>query len=223
MNVAALQAQVWNLLDDDGTYYPPQNVLDALNEAQRFFCMLTLCLEKTASFPLTGGTVFYHVRQTLPDWLVPRRLLNSNGMRLRPCRLHELDAVNSGWQSTPGTPQRYALAGIDLLATYPQSAAADTLTMVYACAPAALAAQTDTPQIQENSHFALANYAAYALRQAEGGQELRKFLGYFNDFLDEAQRVQQLVKAKNRDAQYETAPFEVSLMDRSRLIGSSPR
>ena len=71
---------------------------------------------------------------------------------------------------------------------------------------------------QETSRYALANYAVYALRQPEGAQEFSKFLPYLNDFLDEATAVQKLVKAKNLDAHYEKAPFELEGMDRSRLI-----
>lgn len=218
MNVAQLEAQVWNLLDDNGTYYPEPATLAALNEAQRFFCLLTLALETTASFSLAAAQPFYHVLAQLPDFLLPRRILNSNGQRLRPGRLSDLDAVNSTWQATPGLPQRYAHSGLDFLAVYPQSAASDVLTLVYAQAPPALVNQSDVPAIQENSHFCLANYAAYALRQAEGGQEMSKFTGYFNEFVDEAQRVQKLIKAKNLDARYEKAPFELEGMDRSRLL-----
>lgn len=218
MNLAALETQTWTLLDDDGTYYQQPAVDAALNEAQRFFCLLTLCLETTTSFALTAETTFYHVRQALPDWLLPRRILNSNGQRLRPARFTELDAVNTNWQATPGTPQRYAHAGMDFLGIYPQPAADDVLTVVYAAAPALLVSAGDVPDIQENSHFALPNYAAYALRQAEGGQEFSKFLGYFGDFLDEAQRVQGLIRAKNLDARYERPPFELARMDRSRML-----
>ena len=220
MNVAALEAQVWNLLDDDGTYYIEPSVRAALNEAQRFFCLITLSLEATASFPLNAGQPFYHALSVFPDWLAPRRILNSAGVRLRPGKLSDLDAVNTNWQATPGAPQRYSHSGLDFLAVYPQPAAADSLLVVYAQSPATLVTQADVPAILESSHFALANYAAYAVRQVEGGGEFAKFSGYFNDFLDEAQRVQKLVKAKNLDARYEKPPFELERMDRSRLIAA---
>lgn len=221
MNLAALEQQTWDLVDDDGTYYQELAVRAALNEAERLFCLITLSYEVTSSFPLNGEQAFYHVRETLTDWLAPRRLLASSGQRLRPGRLSDLDALNSGWQDTPGTPSRYAHLGLDFLAIYPQPAEADALVAVYAAAPPQMVDAADEPVIQENSHFALPNYAAYALRQPEGGQEFSKFLGYFNDFLDEVQRVQALVLAKNLDLRYEIAPFELERMDRSRLLASS--
>jgi len=223
MTTSSLQAAVWNLLDDDGTYYPAANVLGALNEAQRFFCLLTLCLEMTSSFPLTAGTAFYHMLPVFPDWLLPRRVLNSAGQRLRPGRLNVLDALYPNWTNSPGTPKRYAHLGFDLLAICQQPTENDVMLVTYAQAPAPLENPTDVPEIRENSHFALPNYAAYALRQPEGGQEFRKFLGYFNDFLDEAQAVQMLVKAKNVDAGYERPPFELERMDRSRLVAWGKR
>lgn len=219
MNLAQLETQVWTLLDDpQGVYYP--GVRGALNEAQRFFCLLTLCLEKTVSFPLTAGTTFYHARATYFDWLVPRRILNSLGQRMRPSKLGELDALSATWEATPGAPLRYSHTGLDFLAITPQPPVADTLAVTYAAAPPLLKNLTDTPVIPETSHFALANYAAYALRLPEGGQEFSKFLGYFNDFLDEAQRMQQLVRAKNLDTRYERMPFELERMDRSRLLAA---
>lgn len=218
MTVAQLESQVWTLLDDDGTYYPEASVLAALNEAQRFFVLISLCLEKTAALPLTAAEPFYKVLATFSDWLLPRRIQNSAGMRLRAGRLSEFAAMNRTWQQTAAMPQRYALSGLDFLSIYPQPPDADTLTVTYVHAPADLVNQNDEPEIRENSQFALANYAAYALRQPEGGQEFRKFTGYLGDFLDEAHRVAALVRAKNLDADYERLPFELALADRSRLL-----
>lgn len=215
MTTAQLEVLALTKLSDDGTYYP--SVLDALNEAQRFFCLLTLCLETTASFPLVATTAFYHVLPTFSDFLLMRRVLNSAGQRLRPAKLSELDALDSNWQSTPGIPTRYAMIGLDLMALYPQPAATDALTCTYAQAPVALANPGDVPAIPARSHYSLSNYAAYASREPEGGQEFAKFQGFFNDFLDEAQEIQELMKARNLDLRYEKNPFELAGVDRSTL------
>jgi hypothetical protein len=222
MTVSELETLVWQQLDDDGTFYPELAVRGALNEAQRFFCLLTLCLETTVTFPLPAATAFFHMRETYTDWLLPRRIESSAGKPLRPAKLSELDALDAQWQSSPGTPSRYAALGFDFLAIYQQPAAEDTLTITYSQAPVPLVNQTDLPQIPEASHFALANYATYAVRQVEGGQEFAKGLGCFSDFLDEAQRVQKLVKAKNLDARYERMPFELDRIDRSKLLKYRP-
>lgn len=213
-----LEALAWDILDDDGTTYPSANVYAALNEAQRLFCLLTLCLETTASFSLTAGTVWYHVLTQLPDFLLPRRIVGSGG-RCRPATIAVLDSLDTRWRKSPGAPSRYCFNGLDLLGLYKQPASADTLTITYAQSPAALVNPGDVPEIRETSHFALANYAAYAVRQPEGGQEFSKFLPYLNEFLDEATAVQKLVETKNLDARYEKSPFELAGMDRSRLLG----
>jgi hypothetical protein len=219
VNLIQLQLLTWNLLDDDSTYYPALACTGALNEAQRLFCLLSLCLEATATFTLTGGLTFYHFQTQFKDWLVPRRIRNSLGQRLRANRLIELDAVSGTWQNAVGTPVRYSLNGFDFAAIYPTPPADDYLTVTYVRSPVSLALQTDVPEIRENSHYALANFAAYTLRTPEGGQELAKFAGYLNDFLDEAQAVAKLVRAKNLDADYEMLPFELANIDRSRLTG----
>jgi hypothetical protein len=218
MTVAELEALVWQQLDDDGTFYPETAVRDALNEGQRFFCLLTLCLETTATFTLPANTTFFHMRQTYPDWMLPRRVDNSDGKIVRPAKLSELDALDPGWQASTGAPKRYAALGFDFFALYQQPDEDDSLVITYAQAPAMMSLQTDTPQIPLSSHFALANYATSVLRQVEGGQEFQKVSGYFNDFLDEAQKVQKLVKAKNLDSRYERMPFEIDRMDRSKLL-----
>jgi hypothetical protein len=217
VTVSALEVLVLQKLSEPtGTYYPA--TLGALNEAQRFFCLLTLCLEKTASFPLTAATPFYHVLPTFGDFLLPRRMLNSAGQRLRPAKLAELDALDSSWLARPGIPTRYVVLGLDLLAVYPQPVGADTLSVTYARAPVALTAGSQVPEIETRSHYALSNYAAYASRTPEGGQEFAKFIQFFNEFLDEAQEVQALVKERNRDLQYEKNPFELAGVDRSTLV-----
>ncbi len=218
MLVSTLEQLVWTKLDDDGTAYPAANVLSALNEAQRFFALLTLCLETTATFPLAAQTAFYLIDATVSNWLRPRRVLNSRGDRLRPASFSVLDALDTNWQFAPGLPARYAQRGFNLLAIYPQPPVADALTVTFAQSPAPLVNPTDATAIPEASAFALANYAAYALRQPEGGQEFQKFVGYFNDFLDEAQRVQALVKERNLDFGYERMPFELANFDRSSLL-----
>jgi hypothetical protein len=196
------------LNDSTGTYYPDTS--GALNEAQRVFVLLSLCLEKTASFALTGGQLSYNVLTQLPDFVLPRRVYNSSGQQMRPATIAQLEALDSDWQGTAGVPLRYVARGLDWLAVYPQPPSADTLSIVYACCPTTLAAGDDTPGIRMQSQYSLVNYASWALRQPEGGQEFAKFAGYLKEFMGEAVRVAALVRERNKDAGYETVgPFEL--------------
>jgi len=208
MTGAALEVLVWTKLNDaTGVYYP--DALGALNEAQRLFALLTLSLEKTAVYPLAAATLSYNLLGGLADFLLPRRIYNSQGRQLRPATIAELQALDANWRSSPGIPTRYTLRGFDWLAVYPQPPSADTLTIVYAQCPALLTAAAGSP-MRAASQYALANYAAYALRAPEGGQEQAKFKGCFEEFLAEAKRTADLVRMRNRDGGFETAgPFEL--------------
>ena len=129
---------------------------------------------------------------------------------MRPATIAELEALDSAWQTTTGTPYRYVPVGLDFLAVYPTPPAADTLKIVYARCPVDMAAQSDAPEIRAASQYALINYAAYALRNPEGGQEMSKFAGYLSEFFAEAKRVAELVRARNKDGAFETAmPYEL--------------
>ena len=209
MTLATLQSLVWTKLNDGGGVYYP-DATGALNEAQRLFALLTLCLEATATFPLTANVFSYNLLGTLPDFILPRRIYNSGGQQMRPAVIAELEALDSAWQNTAGTPYRYASCGLDWLAVYPQPAAADTLQIVYASCPVSMVNPTDVPEIRAASQYALVNYAAWALRLAEGGQELAKFQGYLAEFFAEAKKVADLVRARNKDAAFQTAmPYEL--------------
>jgi hypothetical protein len=196
-------------------------VLAAINEAQRFFVLLTLCLETTATFTLPGtGAAFFHMRSTYADWLLPLRVTLLNGTRVRPARIDDLDLLNSSWQNWPvqGPPARYVSLGFDFFVVYPQSVVSVPLGLTYARAPLRLNGPADTPEIPEEHHPDLADYATYRLRAKEGGQEFKKGLFYFNRFLDGAQKFGEYVRARNVGSGYDQMPFELALFDRSKLM-----
>ncbi len=199
-------------------------VTAALNEAQRFFVLLTLALETTATFTLPAygvdvTTPFYHMRSSYPDWLLPLRVTLLTGTRVRPTRIQDLDLFDSGWQTTTATaPLRYAALGFDFMVVYPQVEEELAINITYAQAPVPLVSDTDVPQIPEEHHPDLVDYAVYRLRMKEGGQEFQKVLTYFNRFLDGAQAYGNYVRARNIGSGYDKEPFEMELFDRSKLI-----
>ena len=210
MNVTTMERLVWQKLNDaGGVYYP--SALGALNEAQRLFALLTLSLEKTATFSLPANTFSSQILPQLPDFILVRRIFNSLGAQLRPVTIAQLAALDSTWQLTTGTPTRYVTRGFNWIGVYPQPEADDTLSMVYARAPLALTGNDSIPEIRSVSHIALVNFAAWALRQPEGAQEFAKFAAYQADFMAEAKKVADLVRERNRDSGFETVePFELT-------------
>jgi hypothetical protein len=225
VTAADMAARCQQRLDEDPAivtpaFYPFSEVLSALNRAQRMMVLLTLYLEATAPMVL-ASSAFYHMRSYFPDWMLPLRVTLNTGFRVRPARLAELDAVDAGWQVSAGAPARYAALGFDFLAVYQQSAGA-TLNMTYARSPDAMVSGTDTPEIPEDYHPALIDFAIPWLRVKEGAQEFQKAQPYLKRFLSEADRLGQYVRARNLAARYDNLPFELRRLDRSRFRGIRP-
>ncbi len=219
--LGALQNRVSQRLDEGligATYYTLAEITARINEGYRFFVLLTLGLETTAVVPLAAATTFYHMLSAYPDWILPLRVYSSAGAKIRPATLAELDSLDSGWTNSPGAPLRYIARGFDLFGIYPQPAAPGTNVIVtYAQAPADLVNAGDVPLIPPEYQLSLVDYAIYALRQKEGGQEFLKTLPYFDRFLSDAQEYGEYVRTRNLGNRYEATPFELSLFDRSRL------
>ncbi len=104
------------------TFYPTGEIIAALNEANRLFCLLTLGLEKTATWNVPSGATFFHMLGFFPDWIVPLRITTVGGAKVRPSRFEDLSSLDSQWISSPGAPYRYAAMGADFLALYQQPA-----------------------------------------------------------------------------------------------------
>jgi hypothetical protein len=219
MTAGEMQTRVLERLDQMGGvegYYSAPEALSAINEGIRFFTLLTLGLEAQASFTVTAGAAFYHAQDQLADWLLPLRVRVTGGGFLRPARLDDLDALNTAWQATAGTPNRYAALGFDFLAVTPQANA--TLDITYARAPVPLAASTDVPEYPEDTHGAFTDYAVNRLRFREGGQEFGKTLPYLRRFMDEAARYGNYVRARSVAGRYDKLPPEIERMDLSKLL-----
>jgi hypothetical protein len=205
-------------------FYPVAEIIAALNEAQRFFVLLTLALEKTSAwavptFAANGNAPFFHMLQYFTDWIAPLRIATASGAKVRPASLADLDALDSQWRNSPGAPQRYASMGADFLALYQQPASAGTtLQLTYARGPVTLVANADVPEIPQNHHPLLVGYAVYRLRQVEGSQEFQKSLPYLNDFLDGAQVYGNYVRERSAGNRYDSEPFELAKFDRSKMF-----
>ncbi|MBV9448567.1 MAG: hypothetical protein JO345_21995, partial [Streptosporangiaceae bacterium] len=111
MQLQDMQARVSQRLDEGAgaAFYPTAEITAALNEAQRFFCLLTLCLEKTAtwsvpSYGSNGSSPFFHMLGTFTDWIAPLRISTAAGAKVRPARLEDLNSLDSQWWNAPGAP-----------------------------------------------------------------------------------------------------------------------
>lgn len=204
----------------DSTPVPPE-ILAAINEGQELFAFLTLCLETTSSLTLAAATTFSTIRGSFPDFLCPLRLM-IEGVRVRPATLAELDAENSAWQNTAGTPTRYCSLGFNFYIVTPQPADDTAASLTYARSPLQLVGDA-FPEIPEQYHPSLVKYGIYKAKLKEGAQGLERGMVQFNEFLDDAAKHAEYVREKSRAARYDTEPWESSLFDRSRLMLKVPK
>jgi hypothetical protein len=219
-----LLVRLYERLDDPGpaapVYYRKADAVHALNVANRLFVLLTLCIERTATFNLVNGQPFYRVADQITDFLVPLRV-SSGGVRIRADRLHDLDGRDASWRNKAGSPERYAQAGFGeqgvLAVTKQPSVGVNTLTVTYAATPSALVNDSDTTEVPDEHQPALVDFAFLWCRLKEGGQELANAVEYLKKFLDDAQKYAQFVRAKSKGQLYDNVPYDLTSFDRSKF------
>lgn len=222
MHLGSMVERVSKRLNEGATgpvAYPAAEIVAALNEAQRLFCLLTLGLETTQSWAVPAATTFHHMLSVFPNWLVCLRMSDATGKKVRPAGIAALDGLDSGWRSAVGDPVRYCALGVDLVALYRQPAAiGTTLQVTYARAPLAMAADADVPEIPEKCHQDLVDYAIYRVRQVEGGQEFQKTLKHLASFFEGAERHAERVRTRSVGLGYDKKPFELRRFDWRTLL-----
>jgi hypothetical protein len=213
-----MKARVSERLDDDGTYYTADEVLAALNAGLRFVALQTLCIERTANFTLSGATCWHTILDQLSDSIKIFRVRKASA-RIYPTTFHEQDCYSPAWEATAGAVEKYLTIGCNLIAFTPQPASGDTVQITYAACPVALVADSDTPEIPEEYHQELINFATFYLRLKEGGQELANELDNFQSVLDACLKLATYVRARCQAQDYDTTPpFDIKARDNSRRI-----
>jgi hypothetical protein len=223
MQAQDFQSRILTRLDQPtGGYYTPAEALRAANEGVLLFALLTLGLETTVSFTTDANAPFWHMLSYFPDWLLPLRVSTPAGQKVRPARLQDLDALDSGWQTSTGPAAvRYAGLGFDFFVLYPATQGI-SVNITYAQAPAPMVAATDTPPFPEQCHPAFVDYGVQRLRFREGGQEFAKALPYLRRFMDEAKSYGNYIRSRSLAARYDKLPFEFERADLSKLLSIRP-
>jgi len=203
-------------------FYQAFEVLDALNEGQRFFAFLTLCLETKATLD-AGGSATHHLLASFPDFLLALRCRwTHSGERIRPGRMQDFAAEADNWLTLSGDAQRYGVAGFDMLVLDRQPDAGSVIEITYARMPAVMTTAS-SPEIPIEFHPAIEDYGVYRLRMAkEGGQEGAKTLELFSNFLTTAKAHAETVRKRMVGADYDAEPFELK-EKRWRTMLQSPR
>lgn len=217
MNLGSLRHRVLSRLDesDAPVSYTVAQANSAINAGLAVFSLLTLCLEKSATLTCRA-TWRYSLLGTFTDMLVPLRVTNSLGVKARPTRLADLDALDANWKSNAQPTSRYGCAGFDFFYIY--GTGSPTLALVYACAAPALVLDTDIPAIPEQYHPDLVEYAIYRLLLSHGGQWLTKGLTNLQTYLASAAACAATVRARFVALRYDAKPFEMTNADLSQLF-----
>lgn len=224
LTLANLQDRLAERLDDPlHIYYSLPQKRHALNMAQNLWALVTLCIERTATFTLTNGVAFYKPRTQLTDYLVPLRVLHS-GSRLNNDSVHNFDAMSDSWRATAGNPERYATLGFDALWITPQPASGShTLTFIYAAEPAQLVNSTDIPEIPNEQLVHIEDIAYFLLRLPEGGQEMAAAMEFFKRGVAGMQKYQKFVRNKTQGQVYDTDPLDEAATDIGRWVIKLPK
>jgi hypothetical protein len=196
-------------------HYRPQEVLSAINMAQRLFVLQTLVLEATSTFEVTEDSAFYRMLTFFPDWIAPLRIRTTAERKLAPTKFAGLAALDGSWTEKVGPITRYASGGFDLLGVYGRADA--ILRVTYARSPIQLF-ESASPEIPEESHAALIEGAIPLCRVREGQQEWQKTLPYWGKYVEEVGRVADYVRARNRELGFDRFPPEVRRFDMSQFV-----
>ncbi len=217
LTLGELKLRLSEMLDDPFVYWTENEVRHALNQAQRLWCFLTLCLERTVTFTLTNAQAFYSIDDQVTDFLCPLRV-SFSGARLKSDTLHNLDLRDSTWRARPSNPTRYAQSGFDLLAVTPQTVTGtNTISFTYAAEPAELSLDSDAPEIPPDQQPHLVDIAYYILQLKVGGQELQNAAQYLKRGLAAAEKYASFVRAKSRGQLYDRPPLDLATYDKGRF------
>jgi hypothetical protein len=210
MTFADLRNRTLTRLNEDTTtpvYWTAREVGYALNEGQRLYALLTLCLEAIVTFPCSSGSAFYHTLATYSDWLAPLRVQNAAGRKVQPASLDELDALDDTWTTQTIAATHYGCLGWDFLYVRGSGSA---LTITYARLPVTMVADNDQAEIIDASQPCLIDFAIGRVRAKQGGDEFAKSVPYFKRFLDAAKDGAADSLARSIAGGHDRQPFELT-------------
>lgn len=221
MTTGELKERTYKRLDEDAgdpAYFTPTEVLNAINAGLRALALLTLCIERTANFTISAATCWHTILDQFSDCIRIFRV-RKGATRIQPTTFHEQDCYSAAWEATAGAIAGYLTIGCNLLAVTPQPAGGDTLSITYAACPAALVSDSDVPEVPEEYHQDLVDFAIFYLRLKEGGLELKNAWANLLSFYDAASKLAIYVRARCQAQDYDIVPpFDIAARDRSRKV-----
>ena len=148
---------------DDPVFFSLRQLGDLVDEACDILAEETQSIRRQALIPWRAGTGYYQVTTVDPDFMAPTRLWNhKTGLRLTCLSMQELDAMDTNWQTTTGTPEVWFPVSWDMFGVYPKPAGADgVLRLDYMAWPRSLMDDSDRSELPEATHDAIVLYGQY--------------------------------------------------------------
>ena len=162
-----LTTRMTERLGNNSTFWIAKEKKWAINEAIRFWAVLTGQWSKRFSIPIVAGQRFYDV----PKQLVSIQRIKWNSTILIPSSTAEMDLGFNNWQqSANGTPIVWAPVGLDKIVINPP-AASGALFMEGLCLTPALQTGGDLIDIGDEEVNRILDYAHHYETFKEGGLE----------------------------------------------------
>lgn len=148
---------------DTPIFFSEDQLAELIDEACEVLAEDTQAVKRTAFVPLKEGIGFIYTTSISPDFMAPVRVWNHVLNRRFTClSMTEMDAIDTRWQVTTGTPQVWFPVSWDIFGIYPRPAAAEGVLRVdYIAWPRSLMDGSDRPELPEASHDALTLYGQY--------------------------------------------------------------
>lgn len=220
--VQELIDQAWEVLGENATFYPPDDViLNGINPAQRLLCLMRPdLLRSRVTVTLIPGQIFIDLRQEAPRaWDIVRvtvgdvtgdtPVANDGALYdLTPTSLKQLSRRRDWWTHI-GRVAHYWRHGRHWLGIYRRPVASTTVTVVARAMPTAFRRdQVDgVPDLAVSWHTTIATVAAALLLIKEGTTEIQKALRMLTEIFGE-EPLKAFQKAMER-AQREKAGVDV--------------
>ena len=201
-------------------WYSDLAIYNAINDGLTIHTSLSMCIESTVAITMAPLNPFYELF-TADSRTIAVLRVTENTVRLAPDNIGAFKAANNSWRNQPGIPENFAVVGSNLLAVEPVPANNSIQVQVTIARVAnGLINTGDVPEIPEEDHAALAEYAAWFLETAKFGasEKTQQRLGRFLETV--AARADQTID-RCRSRNYLTQPLPIDKTRIAALIGAA--
>lgn len=194
------RALVRNQLGTNTLYWRDDEINKLIQEALRFFNLLTGFWKTRATITTTANTVWYK----LPSSITSNLRVSWRDFPLMPATSYDMDFGRPNWESetsttgsdVPTQPQLYVIGALNLIGIWPADAAGNNSLVADGIASTPiLTTDASTLDIGQDEFQALLDYIQHAAAFKEGGKEFAATKSAFESFLKVAGQRSAMLRA----------------------------